>query len=201
MDLPGRFSNTRPALRTLISLVLTRSGGRRPRTQASERHDTRGPVAKSRVQSQTQLRSARQAELIADYEEGVPVKAISAKYGVHRGTIPALVRRSGVAVRVPGLDAEDHTRALSLYESGMTLVQVARHMGIGDDAVRRAVLIQGGQIRPVVDGRDLRHRRPRLGLAQTVARLGMSNEGVRSAVAARDGTIRRVGPRAAFASL
>lgn len=82
------------------------------------------------------------------------VKAISAKYGVHRSTIPALVRRAGVAVRITGLDAEERARASSLYESGMTLVQVARCMGIGDDAVRQAVLDAGGQIRP-------RGRRPR----------------------------------------
>jgi transposase len=111
-------------------------------------------VAKNRAQSQTRLRSARRAELIADYEAGMPVKAISAKYGVHRGTIPALVRRAGAEVRVAGLDAEERARASALYESGMTLVQVARRMGIGDDAVRQAVLDEGGQLRP-------RGRRPR----------------------------------------
>lgn len=105
-------------------------------------------MAKNRVQSQTRLRPARRAELIADYEAGMAVKAISAKYGVHRSTIPALVRREGVLVRVAGLDAEERARASSLYESGMTLVQVARRMGIGDDAVRQAVLDEGGQIRP-----------------------------------------------------
>jgi len=84
----------------------------------------------------------------------MPVKAISAKYGVHRGTIPSLVRRAGAAIRVAGLDADERARASSLYESGMTLVQVARRMGIGDDAVRQAVLDEGGQIRP-------RGRRPR----------------------------------------
>lgn len=114
-------------------------------------------MAKKPAQSQTRLRSAKQAELIADYQTGMPVKTISAKYGVHRGTIHALIRRSGISVRIPGLDAEDGARALSLYESGITLLQVGRHMGIGDDVVRRAVLNQGGQIRP-------RGRRPRSAL-------------------------------------
>lgn len=84
----------------------------------------------------------------------MPVKAISAKYGVHRGTIPSLVRRAGVAVRVAGLDAEERARASSLYESGMTLKQVAQHMNIGDEAVRQAVIGEVGTIRP-------RGRRPR----------------------------------------
>ena len=106
------------------------------------------------MQSQTRLRPTRQAELIADYVAGMSVKAISEKYGVHRGTIPDVVKRAGVAVRVAGLGADERARASSLYESGMTLVQVARHMDIGDEAVRQAVLDEGGQIRP-------RGRRPR----------------------------------------
>lgn len=78
----------------------------------------------------------------------MPVKAISEKYGVHRCTVPAVVRRAGVAVRTANLDADQRARASSLYESGMTLVQVARRLGIRDDAVRRAVLDEGGVIRP-----------------------------------------------------
>ncbi|KTS70346.1 hypothetical protein NS206_00300 [Microbacterium testaceum] len=85
--------------------------------------------------------------MVADYEAGMPVKAISEKYGVHRGTIPALVRRTGVAVRAARLDADERARVSSLYESGMTLVQVARQVGISDEAVRQAVLDHGGQIR------------------------------------------------------
>ncbi len=76
------------------------------------------------------------------------VRAISVKYGVHRGTIPALVRRSGVSTRQPGLAPAERARAASLYVDGMTLTQVARFMGVGDESVRRAVLAEGGQIRP-----------------------------------------------------
>lgn len=82
------------------------------------------------------------------------VKAICEKYGVHRSTIPVVVRRAGVAVRAAGLDAEQRKRASSLYESGMTLVQVARQMGVGNETVRQAVLDEGRQIRP--RGRRLR---------------------------------------------
>ncbi|GAB4084728.1 hypothetical protein GCM10028784_13580 [Myceligenerans cantabricum] len=105
-------------------------------------------MAKNRVQSQTRLRAAERAELVADYEAGLPVRAICAKYGVHRSTIPVLARREGIAVRVIGLDAEGRARAAALYEGGMTLTQVARCMGIGDEAVRQAVLDEGGKIRP-----------------------------------------------------
>lgn len=84
----------------------------------------------------------------------MPVSAISAKYGVHRSTIPALVRRAGAEVRIAGLATDERARASLLYESGMALVQVARLMGISAHAVRQAVLDEGGQLRP-------RGRRPR----------------------------------------
>jgi transposase-like protein len=111
-------------------------------------------VAKNPAKSQTRLTPERRVELVADYVTGMPVRAIAAKYGVHRGTIPTLVRRAGAEVRVAGLDAEASKRASSLYESGMTLVQVAGQMGVSDEAVRQAVLDRGGQIRP-------KGRRPR----------------------------------------
>lgn len=148
MGLPGRFSNSRPALATLIRRVLRGPHARHPRSRELERSDSRGRVAKNRAQSQTRLRPSKRAELVADYEAGLPVKAIGEKYGVHRSTIPMVVRRAGVAVRAAGLDADQSVRASSLYKSGMTLAQTARHLGIGDDAVRQAVLDEGGQIRP-----------------------------------------------------
>lgn len=78
----------------------------------------------------------------------MPVRAISAKYGVHRGTVSALARRAGPSVRMPGLGEDERARAAELYAGGMTLAQVARRMSIGDEAVRSAVLAEGGQIRP-----------------------------------------------------
>lgn len=119
-----------------------------------ERHDTRGPVVKSPAKSQTRLSPSRRAELVADYAAGMPVRAISAKYGVHRGTIPGLARRLGVTARQPGLNDVEQAEAASLYLGGMTLAQVAQRMGISDETVRRAVLAEGGQIRP-------KGRRPR----------------------------------------
>lgn len=154
VGLPRRFSNKRPALKSLISRVLRGSERRGPRGRATERHDTRGALAKNPAKSQIRLTPERRAELVADYVAGTPVRAIATKYGVHRGTIPTLIRRAGAEVRVAGLDAEESKLASSLYENGMTLAQVAGQMGVSDEAVRQAVVDQGGQIRP-------KGRRPR----------------------------------------
>jgi DNA-directed RNA polymerase specialized sigma24 family protein len=154
VDLPKRFSNSHPALKSLIRRVLKGSEGRGPRSRAPERRDMRGLVAQNPAKAQTRLTPERRAELVADYVAGMPVRAIATKYGVHRGTIPTLVRRAGAEVRAAGLDAEESKLASSRYENGMTLAQVAAQMGISDEAVRQAVLNHGGQIRP-------KGRRPR----------------------------------------
>ena len=107
VDLPKRFSNSRPALQALIRRVLKDSERRGPRNGTPDRQDSRGAVAKNSVKSQTRLTPERRAELVADYVAGTPVRAIATKYGVHRGTIPTLVRRAGAEVRVAGLDAEE----------------------------------------------------------------------------------------------
>ena len=91
MGLPKRFSNKRPALKSLISRVLKGSERRGPRNRTPKRHDSRGAVAKNPAKSQTRLTTEQRVNLLADYEAGIPVRAIAAKYGVHRGTIPKFV--------------------------------------------------------------------------------------------------------------
>ena len=96
---------------------------------------------------QTRLTPERRAALVADYEAGMPVRTTAANYGVHRGTIPTLVRRAGAVVRFAGMRDEERERASALYEGGMTLKQVAQLLGIGCEAVRQAVVDGGGTIR------------------------------------------------------
>jgi site-specific DNA recombinase len=113
-----------------------------------ERHDIRGAVAKNPAKSQTRLTLERRLELVADYEAGNPVRAIAAKYGVHRGTIPTLVLRSGGLLKTRGLNGEDRARAAALYIEGHTLHEVAERLGIDPKTVRNAVVAQGGSLRP-----------------------------------------------------
>lgn len=154
VDLPKRFSNKRPALKSLIRRVLRGSERRGPRNRSSERHDTRGAVAKNPTKSQTRLTSERLAELVADYESGTPVREIAAKYRVHRGTIPTFVRRAGGRLRSPGLSDADRVRASTLYATGMTLDAVAGQLAVDPKTVRDAVVAEGISVRP-------RGRRPR----------------------------------------
>lgn len=155
MDLPKRFSNKRPALKTLIHRVLKGSEGHGFRGRVSERGDTRGPVAKNPVKSQTRLTPERLAALVSDYQAGMPVRAIAVKYGVHRGTVPSFVRRAGAPLRTPGLSEKDRLRAVVLYGDGLTLKKVAERLDVDEKTVRNAVAESGVEIRP-------RGRRPKL---------------------------------------
>ncbi len=148
VGLPRRFSNTRPALKSLIRRVLKGSEGHGPRGQNSGRRDARGPVAKNPAKSQTRLTIEQRMELVADYEAGMPVRTIAVKYGVHRGTIPAFVQRSGGQLRSTGLNNERRASAAILYRDGHTLQEVADRLGIDPKTVRNAVVAEGVTLRP-----------------------------------------------------
>jgi len=105
-------------------------------------------VTKNPVQSQTRLGPAKRAELLADYEAGVPVRVIATRFRVHRATVSELARRAGLPVREPGLPVKDQRRVTALYDNGLRLAQVAEQMAVSVETVRAAVLAEGGQIRP-----------------------------------------------------
>ncbi len=159
VDLPKRFSNKRPALKTLIRRVLKGSEEHGARSGAPRRQDTRGPLVKNPAKSQTRLTPERLAALVSDYEAGMPVRVIAGRYGVHRGTVPSFVRRAGALLRTPELSDKDRLRAVVLYANGLTLKKVAERFDVDEKTVRNAVAESGGEIRP-------RGRRPKLLLSE-----------------------------------
>lgn len=110
--------------------------------------DERGPVAKSSAQSQTRLNASARAELLDGYASGVPVKVLATQFGVHRATVREMAARVGINPRRRSLSERDAQKATRLYMDGMTLVEVAARLGVGDETVRAAVVAYGGTIRP-----------------------------------------------------
>jgi len=94
------------------------------------------------------LTPKQSAELVADYEAGMPVKAVAAKYRVHRGTIPTFVSRAAGCLRTPGLDDDGRRSACDLYEAGLTLAEVAERLSVDPKTVRDAVVGAEVEIRP-----------------------------------------------------
>lgn len=85
--------------------------------------------------------------LVADYSAGMPVRKIAGKYGIHRSTVTAHLRRREVPGTCGGLDPEQRAEALRLYRKGLSLREVSRRMGTGRKLVRAALVAEGEEIR------------------------------------------------------
>lgn len=85
--------------------------------------------------------------MVTDYEAGIPVKVISAKYRMHRGSIPKFVLAGGGTLRSRGLSETARARALALYDEGFTLQDVAARVDADEKTVRGAIVELGGTTR------------------------------------------------------
>ena len=110
--------------------------------------DSRGPMRENSSQSQTRLSASNRKTLLTGYAEGVPVQELAARFNIHRATVREMARRAGYPGRAPEHSEVLRTEAARLYSEGLTLTQVAERLGIGDEAVRSAVVGTGGTIRP-----------------------------------------------------
>lgn len=142
------FSNPNKPRRTLISRVLKGSRAVPSRSGSPRIADSRGLVCENSSQSQTRLSASNRAELLVGYAEGVPVQELATRFNVHRATVREIARRAGHPSRAPEHSQQLRGEAARLYAEGLTLSQVALQLEIGEDAVRSAVVTNGGTIRP-----------------------------------------------------
>ena len=78
------------------------------------------------------------------------VKALAERYGIHRATVFAHLRRRNVPSRRPGLGIDEKAEAVRLARAGVSMRAIGRRMGVDRKAVR-AALVEAGLI---VDGTD-----------------------------------------------
>ena len=148
MGLRRYFSNPSKPRRTLISRVLKGSKTQRQRTGTPHTTDSRGPLRENSSQSQTRLSASNREELLVGYAEGVPVQELAARFNIHRATVREIARRAGHPSRAPEHSQQLRSEAARLYAEGFTLSQVAVQLGIGDEAVRSAVVANGARFDP-----------------------------------------------------
>jgi len=77
----------------------------RLRREALSPRPARG--AKRPRQHQRRINKAEVRELIKEYEQGALIKELAQRFGIHRLTVTALLRRHGVKLRQAGLAPED----------------------------------------------------------------------------------------------
>lgn len=69
------------------------------------------------------------------------------EYGVAKSTILRILRESRVVVRRQSLTAEQVSEAADLYESGLSLSQVAKRLDVNQETTRVAILKAGVTLR------------------------------------------------------
>lgn len=79
------------------------------------------------------------AQLVVDYQAGVSSPELQKRYGLSKGTVLRLLNEAGVEMRRRGLSAEQLGEVVRLYESGMTIREVARDLGVPKTTVQNAL--------------------------------------------------------------
>ena len=68
-------------------------------------------------------------ELIAGYRAGARANQLAQRFGVHRHTVAALLRRNGVELRAVGMSTDQVTDACCLYRDGWSLSRLGESSG------------------------------------------------------------------------
>ena len=95
----------------------------------------------------TQLNATQSESMAADYQAGVPVKELAAKYKISRETVSKHLRRHGIAPRPVGLDKQQIEEAVRLYEQGDSLATIGKRMGVTAHTVRSRLVEVGVRMR------------------------------------------------------
>jgi transposase-like protein len=86
-------------------------------------------------------------ELVARYTAGDTIRALSREYGVSRSGVCQLLQDEGVALREHGISPDDEEEAVRLYESGLTIRQVAERIGASHGTIQRVLNKHAGVMR------------------------------------------------------
>ena len=91
---------------------------------------------------------AEQAErLVREYEGGDDMTVLAARWGLHRTTVAAHLRRAGVTLRRQGVSAERLSEAVRLYAAGWSCQRLAERYGCDAETVRQALRHAGVVLR------------------------------------------------------
>jgi transposase len=130
------YSNPEAKFETLQSSLARATSTRRP--------DER-PVPR---QTQIRLSPHDVAALAAAYRDGKTIKELAQRFGIHRVTVTAHLRRHGVELQRTGLTEEEIAAAAHLYGLGESLAQLGAKFGVDPTTAWRALRAAGVNMRP-----------------------------------------------------
>ncbi|WP_091112618.1 helix-turn-helix domain-containing protein [Geodermatophilus dictyosporus] len=88
---------------------------------------------------QRRLTADQVTALVRAYEAGADMKALAARWGMHRATVAAQLRRAGVELRRQGLPPDRLQEAVRLYGEGWSCQRLAERYGCDDETVRQTL--------------------------------------------------------------
>jgi len=93
-------------------------------------------------QHQIRLNASQVAQLVADYQAGASVSALTRKYRIRHETAVRWLKINGVTIRPNrvGVPKERLAKAVALRNQGWSWYQLGRHYGCSHTAVRNALL-------------------------------------------------------------
>jgi hypothetical protein len=92
------------------------------------------------------------------YGQGVPINQLAQRFGIHRVTVTAPLRRHGVELRGAGLAPEEIRAAAHLYCMGWSLTRLGAKFGVDPATVWRALRATGVATRSPTERRTLPKR-------------------------------------------
>ncbi|MBV9486539.1 MAG: helix-turn-helix domain-containing protein [Frankiaceae bacterium] len=87
------------------------------------------------------------AQLVSDYEAGVPTTTLMSRYDIGKGTVIDILHRAQVSMRRHGLGANDLSDAAALYAAGHSLRAVGAQFDCDAETVRKELRSAGVHIR------------------------------------------------------
>lgn len=81
------------------------------------------------------------------YAAGETTTVLAQEYGVAKSTVLGILRSNRVVVRRQPLTLEQVGETARLYESGLSLSQVAERVGVNQETMRVAILKAGAGLR------------------------------------------------------
>lgn len=106
------------------------------------------PPASRTRRSWTRLSDEARRDVAARYEAGETSTALAAEYAVAKSTILGILRSRSVVVRRQRPEPDVVGKAARLYESGLSLSQVAGTLKVNQETMRLAIIANGVELRP-----------------------------------------------------
>ncbi len=97
--------------------------------------------------AQRRLTNHQVAELVAEYQAGADMQELAVRWQVHRTTVAAHLRLSGVELRRQGVPANRVDEAIRLYREGWSCERLAERYDCDDETVRQSLKRAGVTLR------------------------------------------------------